>query len=116
MGFHMVPLLKRSVWLKILHIKNLMNYFLKLLCLFWKHKHCQVGKNYQFLTINQSKIQITEYFKSLSLKFYGATCQEVSIKAFETSQKCPLYNKIGTWTRNLDLQAHLVSQKSVAKS
>jgi hypothetical protein len=62
-----------------------MNYFLKLLCLFCKHKHFQVGKIYQFLSINQSKIQKTEYFKSLSLKFYGTTCQEVSIKAFETS-------------------------------
>ena len=40
-----------------------MNYFLKLLCLFWKHKRCQVGKIYQFLTINQLKIQITENLK-----------------------------------------------------
>jgi hypothetical protein len=24
----------------------------------------------------------------------------VSTKAFESSQKCPLYNKIGTWRRN----------------
>ena len=43
--------------------KNLMNYFLKLLCLFRKHKHCQVGKICQFLTINQLKIQITENLK-----------------------------------------------------
>ena len=77
-----------------------MNYFLKLLCLLRKHKHCQVGKIYQFLTINHLKIQITESFKSLSPQFNGATCQEVSTKAFETSQKCPLYNKIGTWRRN----------------
>jgi hypothetical protein len=40
-----------------------MNYFLKLLCLFRKHKHCQVGKIYQFLIINQLKIQITENLK-----------------------------------------------------
>jgi hypothetical protein len=39
---------------------NLMNYFLKLLCFFIKHKHCQVGKIDQFLTINQLIIQITE--------------------------------------------------------
>ena len=58
------------------------------------------GTIYQFLTINQLKIQITESFKSLSPQFNGATCQEVSTKAFETSQKCPLYNKIGTWRRN----------------
>ena len=43
--------------------KNLMNYFLKLLCLFRKHKHCQVGKIDKFLTINQLKIQITENLK-----------------------------------------------------
>ena len=67
-----------------------MNYILKLLCLLRKHKHCQVGKIYQFLTINQLKIQITENFKSLSLEFYGATCQEVSTKAFETTQDCTL--------------------------
>jgi hypothetical protein len=35
--------------------KNLRNYFLKLLCLLKKHKHCPVGKIYQFLTINQLK-------------------------------------------------------------
>jgi hypothetical protein len=40
-----------------------MNYFLKLLCLFRKHKHCQVVKIYQFLTINQLRIQITENLK-----------------------------------------------------
>ena len=74
-----------------------MNYFLKLLCLFRKLKRCQVGKIYQFLTINQSKIQITDNFKSLSTKFYGATCQEVLIKTFETSKVCPLNNKMGTW-------------------
>ena len=68
-----------------------MNYFLKLFCLFRKHKHCQVGKIYQFLTINQLKIQITENFKSLPPKFYGATCHEV---AFETSQEYPLYKTI----------------------
>ena len=73
----------------------------KLACIFlsvrakWSIKVC-VGTP----CINQSKIQITENFKSLSPKFYGATCQEVSIKAFETSQECPLYNKIGTWRRN----------------
>jgi hypothetical protein len=80
--------------------KNLKNYFLKLLCLLKKHEHCQVGKTYQFLTINQLKIQITESFKSLSPQFNGATCQEVSTKAFESCQKCPLYYKIGTWRRN----------------
>ena len=47
--------------------KNLRNYFLKLVCLFRKHNHCEVGKIYQFLTINQLKIQITENFKSLPL-------------------------------------------------
>jgi hypothetical protein len=67
---------------------------LKLLCLLRKHKHCLVGKIYQFLTINQPKIQITESFKSLLPQFYGATCQEVSTNAFETSQKCPLYKKL----------------------
>jgi hypothetical protein len=65
-----------------------------------KHKHCQVGKIYQFLTNNKLKIEISESFKSLSPQFNGATCQEVSTKAFETSQKCPLYNKVGTWTSN----------------
>ena len=64
--------------------KNSANYFLKLFCLFKKHKHCQVGKIYQFLNINQLKIQITDNFKSLPPKFYGATCQQVSKKAFET--------------------------------
>ena len=53
-----------------------------------KHKHCQVGKSYQFLTISQLKIQIC------NRKI------EVSTKAFENSQECPLYNKIGTWRRN----------------
>ena len=43
--------------------KNLRNYFLKLLCLLRKHNHYQVGKIYQFLTINQLKIQITENLK-----------------------------------------------------
>ena len=43
--------------------KNLRNYFLKLLSFFVKHKHCQVGKIYQFLAINQLKIQITENLK-----------------------------------------------------
>ena len=58
--------------------KNLINYFLKLSCLFTKHKQCQIGKIDQFLTINQLKIQITENFKcqqqqstepSIQLKF-----------------------------------------------
>ena len=33
-------------------------------------------------------VLIVRYLKSLSPKFFGATCQEVSL---ETSQVCPLY-------------------------
>ena len=73
---------------------------MKLLCLLRKHKHCKDGKIDQFLAINQLQIQITESFKSLSPQLYGATYQEVSTKSLETGQKCPLYNKIGTWRRN----------------
>ena len=62
-----------------------MNYFLKLLCLFRKHKHCQFGNIYQFLNINQLKIQITENFKKLPLKFYGATFQEVPLKPVKSA-------------------------------
>ena len=87
-----------------------MNYFLKLLCLLRKHKDCKDGKIDQFLAINQLQIQITESFKSLSPQFNGATCQEVSTKAFQSSQKCPLYKKIGT---KIDLEEELLPKTGV---
>ena len=87
----MVPLLKRMVWLKILYIQKSDELFLETVVFVKKTQTLSSWQNYQFLTINQLKIQITENFKSLSLEFYGATCQKVSTKAFEaSSQECPL--------------------------
>jgi hypothetical protein len=63
-----------------------MNYFLKLLCLFRKHKNCQVGKSYQFLTINQLKIQITENLK----------CQQKPLKPVKSA----LYTTKFLWNQS----------------
>ena len=70
------------VWLKILYIQKSDELFLETVVFVKKTQTLSSWQNYQFLTINQLKIQITENFKSLSLEFYGATCQEVSTKAF----------------------------------
>ena len=56
-----------------------MNYFLKLLCLFIKHKQCQVDKIDQLLTINY-------VIKNLNNRKL-----EVSTKASDTCQQSPLY-------------------------
>ena len=80
----MVPLLKRSVWLKILYIQKSE----ELLCLLRKHKHCQVGTIYQFLTINQSRIQITESIKSLSPQFWRYLSRSVN-KGLGNQSKVP---------------------------
>ena len=80
--------------------KNLMNYFLKLFCLFTKHKHCQVGKIYQLLTINQLKFKWQKTWSVDKGLWNQSTEPSIQQNSIETSQDCPLYNKIGTWRSN----------------